>query len=345
MLLEVEDLQAGYAQVPVVKGIRLSLREGEIAGIVGESGCGKSTFLRSLMVLDGRQNILGGSIRFAGTDLLSLSEEELRRIRGKDMVMIFQNAARASDPLKTIGHQFYETMRSHCGKVSKKECWQKAEAVLQQLHFPDPHRVLKSYSFELSGGMNQRAAIALALLLGPRLMLADEPTSALDVTAQAQVIKQMQALRETTRTAILLVTHNIGVVAQLCDQVGVMYAGRLVEWGTVRRCWSPPRIPIPRRCSVPSRTCRGNRKGSRVRRRILPRKSPGVRSLPAALWPARLAGPCCRRRAWFHKGIGHCVRMGREGEYDAAGSGRAGKILYQGSGAIFCGGWSELHHC
>ena len=243
MLLEVEDLQAGYAQVPVVKGIRLSLREGEIAGIVGESGCGKSTFLRSLMVLDGRQNILGGSIRFAGTDLLSLSEEELRRIRGKDMVMIFQNAARASDPLKTIGHQFYETMRSHCGKVSKKECWQKAEAVLQQLHFPDPHRVLKSYSFELSGGMNQRAAIALALLLGPRLMLADEPTSALDVTAQAQVIKQMQALRETTRTAILLVTHNIGVVAQLCDQVGVMYAGRLVEWGTVREVLESPAHP------------------------------------------------------------------------------------------------------
>ena len=211
---------------------------------VGESGCGKSTLLRTLMMLmEENCQIDKGAVFFEETDLTKLSEKELRLLRGKDIVMIFQNAALASNPLHKIGHQFYETITSHSGKMSKKECYAKAEDILKKLKFKEPKRILNSYPFELSGGMNQRVALALAILMNPKLILADEPTSALDVTVQAQVIKQMRQLREAYRTAMLVVTHNMGVVAQLCDKVGVLYAGRIVEWGSVKDILEYPKHP------------------------------------------------------------------------------------------------------
>ena len=243
-LLNVDSLSVSYSHIPTVKDISFSISPGEIVGLVGESGCGKSTLLRTLMMLmEENCQIDKGAVFFEETDLTKLSEKELRLLRGKDIVMIFQNAALSSNPLHKIGHQFYETITSHSEKMSKKECYAKAEDILKKLKFKEPKRILNSYPFELSGGMNQRVALALAILMNPKLILADEPTSALDVTVQAQVIKQMRQLRESYHTAMLVVTHNMGVVAQLCDKVGVLYAGRIVEWGSVEDILEHPKHP------------------------------------------------------------------------------------------------------
>lgn len=240
-MLKIQELSVSYGETAIVKEISLSLQEGQIAGLVGESGCGKSTFLRAVMLLlDGDARISGGSIDFQGQELTQLSAEELRRLRGKDIAMVFQNAALAADPVRRVRHQFYETMTSHHGKMPKQDCYARAEELLRALHFLDPQRVLKSYPFELSGGMNQRVALAVAMVNQPKLILADEPTSALDVTVQAQVVGRMKELRDRFGTAMLVVTHNMGVVAQLCDFVGVMYGGRMVEWGTVPEVLEQP---------------------------------------------------------------------------------------------------------
>ncbi|MCI9576146.1 MAG: ABC transporter ATP-binding protein [Clostridiales bacterium] len=246
-MLEINELSVSYYDVETVKGVSLSLEAGQIAGLVGESGCGKSTFLRAvMMLLDEESRIDGGSIFFEGQDLTQMKEEQLRRLRGNEIAMVFQNAALAGNPMKRVRHQFYETVASHYGKVSKQECYAKGEELLRTLHFSDPKRVMKSYPFELSGGMNQRVALAVAMVNHPKLMLADEPTSALDVTVQAQVVKRMKELRDQFGTAMLVVTHNMGVVAQLCDLVGVMYGGRIVEWGMVQEVLEQPSHPYTR---------------------------------------------------------------------------------------------------
>lgn len=243
-LLEVTNLSVSYHQVPVVQNVSLSLAQGEIAGLVGESGCGKSTFLRTLMMLtDDAAHVTGGSILFEGQDLTQKSSEQLRKLRGAEISMIFQDSSLACDPVQTIGYHFWETMNSHGKKHSKKECYAKAAALLTQLRMTDPERILKSYPFELSGGMNQRVGIALAMINNPKFILADEPTSALDVTVQMQVLHELSQLRERYGTAMMVVTHSIGVVAQLCDTVGVMYGGRLVEWGPCQAVLEHPAHP------------------------------------------------------------------------------------------------------
>lgn len=246
-VLEVKNLTIGYENKPVVRDAELVLQKGEIIGLVGESGCGKSTLLRTLMMLtDENMSIMNGSILFEGKDLVSVSEEKLREIRGEKISMVFQNSGEACNPVKTIGYHFWEVMNSHGQKRSKKECYQYAAELLSQLRMPDPERILNSYSFELSGGMNQRVGIALALVNHPQIILADEPTSALDVTVQMSVLKEMHDLREEFQTSMILVTHSIGVVAQLCDTVGVMYAGRMVEWGRTENLLSEPYHPYTR---------------------------------------------------------------------------------------------------
>ncbi|MDD5953471.1 MAG: ABC transporter ATP-binding protein [Oscillospiraceae bacterium] len=231
-LLQVNKLCVSYGKIPVVQDVSLHLKAGEIAGLVGESGCGKSTLLRALMMLNGdTAHVTGGSILFLGQDLVQMNEEALRQLRGDQISMIFQDCGEACDPVKTIGYQFWETMNSHGKKYSKRECNAQASDLLRQLRMPEPERILKSYPFELSGGMNQRVGIALAMINHPKLLLADEPTSALDVTVQMQVLRQLHDLRNTYQTAMLIVTHSMGVAAQLCDLIGVMYAGHLVEWG------------------------------------------------------------------------------------------------------------------
>lgn len=243
-LLEIQDFSVSYFDTPIVQSVSLTLQEGEIAGLVGESGCGKSTFLRSVMRLtDSGAQITGGSILFCGNDVMDHTEEQLRQLRGAQISMVFQDSGQACNPVKKVGYQFREAMNSHGKKVSKAECYERAGILLKALRLHQPERVLNSYPFELSGGMNQRVGLALAMINNPKLLLADEPTSALDVTVQMQVIHALKELRDQYHTAMLVVTHSIGVVAQLCDTVGVMYAGRIVEWGSCEEVLSSPSHP------------------------------------------------------------------------------------------------------
>lgn len=246
-ILEVQHLTVGYGNTPIVQEASLTLEKGEIVGLVGESGCGKSTLLRTLMMLtDENARVMSGSVLFEGKNLVDMTEEQLRLIRGQDISMVFQNSAEACNPVQTISYHFWETMNSHGEKHTRKDCDEKAAKLLRQLRLQNPERILKSYPFELSGGMNQRVGIALAMINNPKMILADEPTSALDVTVQMQVLREMHDLKQEFQTAIVLVTHSIGVVAGLCDTVGVMYGGRIVEWGPCENLLSHPCHPYTR---------------------------------------------------------------------------------------------------
>lgn len=233
-LLSIQQLNIAYNDTPTVKDVSLAVGENQIIGIVGESGSGKSTLIRAVISLLGREGrITSGSIVFQGRHLETMTPRQLRDVRGGEVAMIFQQPESSFDPIRTIGDQFCETMKLH-ERASRAEALSRADAILRGLGFDDPARVLKSYPFELSGGMCQRAAIAVGMACRPRLLLADEPTSALDVTVQAETVRTLMKLREDSGTSILLVTHNMGVIAYMADLVGVMYKGRIVEWGTRR---------------------------------------------------------------------------------------------------------------
>ena len=230
-MLNIDHLNISYNHTPAVQDLSLAVGAGQIVGIAGESGSGKSTMLRSIIGLLGREGkITSGDIRFENRQLQLLGQKEMEKIRGKDISMIFQQPESSFDPVATIGKQFCEALRVH-EKISKKEALGRGMELLKKLHFPDPKRIMDSYAFELSGGMCQRAAIALGMVCNPKLLLADEPTSALDVTVQSQTADALMELRENFGTAILMVTHNIGVIAYMADYVGIMYNGKLVEWG------------------------------------------------------------------------------------------------------------------
>ncbi|MDO4323508.1 MAG: ABC transporter ATP-binding protein [Lachnospiraceae bacterium] len=231
-MLELKNVNIAYNGTPIVRDVSLTVGDAQIVGIVGESGSGKSTLIRSIIGLLGREGrITSGKIIFDGEALERKSEKELCQIRGSQIAMIFQQPESSFDPIETIGSQFCETLRFH-QKMRKKEAWKKGTELLAALHFEEPERVMSSYPFELSGGMCQRAAIALGMACRPKLLLADEPTSALDVTVQAHTARTLLELRESSGTSILMVTHNMGVIAYMADLVGVMYRGRIVEWGT-----------------------------------------------------------------------------------------------------------------
>ena len=245
-MLEVKNLCVSYGKNPTVKNISFMVKSGQIAGLVGESGSGKSTVVRSILgLLPENGRITSGSITLEGKSLTGLNRKEWKRIRGSNISMIFQHPGSSMDPIVTIGDQFYECMKA-VQRTGKKEAMKKAAELLSDLHMAEPERVLKSYPFELSGGMCQRAAIAIAMANNPELLLADEPTSALDVTVQAQTIDVMMELREKYHTAILLVTHNMGVIARMADMVGVMYHGEMVEWGTRAEILEAPAHPYTR---------------------------------------------------------------------------------------------------
>ncbi|ABR47331.1 oligopeptide/dipeptide ABC transporter, ATPase subunit [Alkaliphilus metalliredigens QYMF] len=242
-LLQIKDLTVGYGNIEIVKDINFTLKRGEILGIVGESGCGKSTLLKAIMQLSGTGVVTKkGSILFEGTDMLSISKEELRRIRGNRLGVVFQNPGGSLNPLRKIKHQFIETMQSH-RKINKKEAYKSILNILSRLDLEDGERILNSFPFELSGGMNQRVAIALAMIMEPELILADEPTSALDVTVQVQVVEELLKLRERFFTSIIMITHNMGVVAKIADKIGVMYAGEMVEYGEKNQILETPIHP------------------------------------------------------------------------------------------------------
>ena len=230
-ILDLNNLCVSYSDVNILNNINLSVNEGEIIGIVGESGSGKSTLIKSIIGLLGNNaSIQSGTIAFEGKDITSLSLKEYRDIRGNGISMIFQNPLEFFNPIRKISKQIIETIRSH-KDISKEEIKIKALDTVKFLGLSDGERVWNSYPFELSGGMNQRVAIALSMMLEPKLILADEPTSSLDVTVQAQVVRELMKMREKLNTSIILVSHNIGVVSYMADKIGVIYGGQMMEYG------------------------------------------------------------------------------------------------------------------
>ena len=242
-ILETKNLCVSYGSTKILDDINISVNKGEILGIVGESGSGKSTLLKSLVsLLPSNAKIENGSINYLGRDLAKLSNEELRQIRGNEISMVFQNSGASLCPIRTIGSQFIEVAQSH-KNTSKEEIRKLIDDIFSKINLKDVDRILKSYPFELSGGMNQRVGIALAMLTNPSLILADEPTSALDVTAQAQVVKTLMKLRDSFKTSIIIITHNMGVVSFMVDKVAVMYGGKIVEYGRKKDIMHNPLHP------------------------------------------------------------------------------------------------------
>ena len=243
--LIVDRLTVTYGEKLAVDGVSFSLSPGKIYVIVGESGSGKSTLLRTiggLLTKEGK--IVSGDIWMGEQNLIQLSEKEWCEVHGNKMGYIFQNPEQSLSPLAKIGKQFVECQNMHAktaGKKSKKEILEDAEELLKELRFENPQRGLKSYPFELSGGMCQRVAIALAIMNQPSLLLADEPTSALDVASQDMTIETLLALRKKTDLSILLVTHNMEVARRLADEIGVMYQGRIIESGLPEEIWNDPK--------------------------------------------------------------------------------------------------------
>jgi len=272
-LLEIDGLRTQFSTedgvVRAVNDIGFSLQQGETLGLVGESGCGKSVTALSIMGLLPRiGRVVGGSVRFESRDLLALSEREMRQIRGNRIGMIFQEPMTSLNPVHTIGEQVAEAARIH-QNLGRAAARARAEDMLRRVRVPDPSRRLRDYPHQFSGGMRQRAMIAMALICSPRLLIADEPTTALDVTIQAQILRLILELKERIGAGVLMITHDLGVVAETCQRVIVMYAGRVVEEAPVEMLFDSPAHPYTRglMASVP--------RGADRRRRRLP-EIPGV---------------------------------------------------------------------
>jgi peptide/nickel transport system ATP-binding protein len=246
-LLDVRDLRVSFhtesGRVPAVDGVDFTLAAGEILGVVGESGSGKSvTMLSVLRLLDERNSEIEGQVLYRGRDILGLSKRELRSVRGEEISMIFQDPMTSLNPLYPVGWQIVEQIRTHRG-VSKAAARAQAVDLLRSVGIPEPERRVDEYPHQFSGGMRQRVMIAMALSCRPRILIADEPTTALDVTIQAQILDLIRTLRHELSSAVILITHDLGVVAEIADRVLVMYAGRIVEHGTTRQILADPQHP------------------------------------------------------------------------------------------------------
>ncbi|WML32281.1 ABC transporter ATP-binding protein [Neobacillus sp. OS1-32] len=263
-ILQIKDLkvsfQSGKKYLPAVDGISFKLREGEILGIVGESGSGKSVTSLATMGLIPTPpgKIEKGEIIFAGKDLINISEKEWREIRGNQISMIFQEPMTSLNPLFTIGNQLIEAIRLHT-QLSKAEAKVRSVELLKLVGIPRAEGILKEYPHQLSGGMRQRVMIAMAMACNPRVLIADEPTTALDVTIQAQILALMKNLNRKTNTSIILITHDLGVVAEICERVIVMYAGQVVEQGDVRTILKNPQHPYTKGLLKSIPDLRGNK--------------------------------------------------------------------------------------
>ena len=246
-LLEVKDLNVAFATrrgiVQAVNNLSFTLNKGETLGIVGESGSGKSVSMNSVMGLVRDSNVtISGEVLFNGADLLQKSDEEMRSIRGREIAMVFQDPMTALTPVYTVGWHIVEQIRLHT-QMSKTEAKNRAIEILDEVGIPDPKRRVGQYPHEFSGGMRQRAIIAMALALNPSLLIADEPTTALDVTIQAQILDLLKRLQSTHNSSIIIITHDMGVVSEIADEVLVMYAGRMVERATKKALFANPEHP------------------------------------------------------------------------------------------------------
>ena len=244
-LLEIKDERLSFftpaGEVKALNGVSFSMEEGEVLGIVGESGSGKSVTAYSVMGLTAYPGkLIGGTINFNGHQIDKMSDKEMRKIRGNEVSIIFQDPMTSLNPVYTIGNQITEVICLHTGK-SKKEAHDRAKELLELVGINEPAKRLKQYPHELSGGMRQRVMIAIALACEPKLLIADEPTTALDVTIQAQILELMQELRKKLGMSIIMITHDLGVVASMCERIAVMYAGHIVEYGTADEIFYEPK--------------------------------------------------------------------------------------------------------
>lgn len=269
-LLEVKDLRTHFRTraglVKAVDGVSFSVGEGELLGLVGESGCGKSITALSVMgLISPPGKIVGGSITFKSEGLTSAAPERMREIRGSDIAMIFQDPMTSLNPVYTVGEQIAEALRLH-EKMGKKAAWNGAIDAMREVSIPSPERRASDYPHQLSGGMRQRVMIAMALACDPDLLIADEPTTALDVTIQAQILELIDELRSSRKLAVLLITHDLGVVAEVADRVCVMYTGKIVESSAVEGLFAKPKHPYTQGLlrSVPKLTEAGVVKAERL---------------------------------------------------------------------------------
>ena len=248
-LLRLENLSIDYkvkeGYLSAVKDVNFSINKGEIFAVVGESGCGKSTVAHSIMnLLPGGNETITGKVIFKGRDLREVTEKEMEKIRGKEIGMIFQNPLDSLNPVYTVGSQVAEAIE--LDKVDKTEAWNRVVELFKDVKMPDAEERAKSFPHELSGGMRQRVMIAMMISRNPELLIADEPTTALDVTIEAQILAIIKSLKEQFNTAVMLITHNFGLVAEVADKIGVMYAGEMVETGDVFEIFKNPVHPYTR---------------------------------------------------------------------------------------------------
>ena len=279
-LLEVTDLSVRFAsedgEVHAVRDVSFSVAPGEVLGVVGESGSGKSVSLMAVPALLPPSATVTGSIRFDGTELVGASPKTLRALRGDDVAVIFQDPMSSLNPVHTVGRQIAEARRAH-GRVSPEQAWSDAVAALALVEVPQPEARARQYPHEFSGGMRQRAMIAMAMVNRPRLIIADEPTTALDVTVQAQVLEVLEQVRTETGASMVLVSHDLGVVAGTADRVQVMYGGTVVETGGVDDVFDRPRMPYT--VGLLSSLPRADQLGSRLA--PIPGSPPSLLALPA----------------------------------------------------------------
>jgi len=286
-LLEIADLRTHFftpaGVVRAVDGVSYGVQTGETLGVVGESGCGKSVTALSVLrlVASPPGRIVGGAIRFEGVNLLDLSESEMETVRGNQISMIFQEPMTSLNPLLTIGRQIAEAITLHQG-LSRREAIDKAIEMLRRVHIPEPERRVDAYPHQLSGGMRQRAMIAMALSCNPKLLIADEPTTALDVTIQAQILDLMRELQDTLDMAVILITHDMGVVAENADRVVVMYAGRKVEEADADDLFDCPAHPYTKGLlgSVPNLETAARSRTHRARLNEIKGMVPSLADLP-----------------------------------------------------------------
>ena len=327
-LLEVKNLQTHFKTragvVRAVDGVSFHLDEGELLGLVGESGCGKSVTALSIMRLVAPPGkIVGGEVLFAGEDLLKLSESRMRGMRGDDITMIFQDPMTSLNPVYTVGEQIAEALRLH-RNLSRADARAAAIEAMKEVAIPDPARRVGNYPHQLSGGMRQRVMIAMALACDPKLLIADEPTTALDVTIQAQILELLNELRQTRRLAVLLITHDLGVVAEVADRVAVMYTGRIVEHSPVNELFARPKHPYTEGLlrSVPKLTVEEAEKA--VRLETIEGTVPKLTQLP----PGCHFAPRCAHR------MPRCAEGERIPLYELEGDVRVRCVLYDLAAAV-----------